>query len=114
MSINQIKIVKVDDVVRVQNKHYMIDSINNNALTGTDIYGNKKDFFFDDIEKIVFDSAQQSSIQDFLTDTKLKDYEKNLKDVKEKLNDINTPLSLIKNLKNLKCKLEKNISDLKK
>jgi hypothetical protein len=97
-----ILIIKNNDIVKVDNHHYMVESINNNVFTGTDMYGNKLDFFIDDVQKIVFDSNQQTNIIDFLKNNEKQLLIDTLKDVTQKLKSNTLPLTKIKALKQLK------------
>lgn len=96
------QLIKNNDIVKVNSHHYMVESINNNVFTGTDMYGNKIDFFIDDVQKIVFDSNQQTNIIDFLKNNEIKLLEDTLKDVTQKLKSNTLTLTKIKTLKQLK------------
>ncbi|PLY06614.1 MAG: hypothetical protein C0625_08450 [Arcobacter sp.] len=105
-------IIKIDDIVKAKRKHYIIDSINNTALTGTDMYGNKLDFFIDDVESIIFDSSKQSNIFDYIKDNQLETLKSSLLEITNKLNNPITQLKHIKHLKNMKQKILKQINVL--
>jgi HKD family nuclease len=96
------QLIKNNDIVKVDNHHYMVESINNNVFTGIDMYGNKLDFFIDEVQKIVFDSNQQTNIIDFLKNNEKQLLIDTLKDVTQKLKSNTLPITKIKALKQLK------------
>lgn len=106
-------IIKITDIVKVDGINYMIDDINGNSLTGTDMYGNEKSFFFDDIQSIRFHSNQQKNIYDFLKLNEKQLLENTLKDINEKLNSSKLSLSKTNNLKKLKKSTLKKLNNLK-
>ncbi|WP_417327427.1 hypothetical protein [Halarcobacter sp.] len=105
-------IIKITDIVKVGGINYMIDDINGNSLTGTDMYGNEKSFFFDDIQSIRFHSNQQKNIYDFLKLNEKQLLENTLKDINEKLNNSKLSLSKTNNLKKLKKSTLKKLNNL--
>lgn len=109
-----IQLIKPNDIVRAKRKHYMIDSVNNNALTGTDMYGNKLNFFIDDVEKIIFDSSKQTTIETFLQEDKLQNFRNSLSNINNYLQSDSLNLKRIKDLKKLRIKIKKQINDLEK
>jgi len=108
------QLIKPNDIVRAKRKHFMIDSVNNNALTGTDMYGNKLDFFIEDVEKIIFDSSKQTTIETFLQEDKLQNFRNSLSNINNYLQSDSLNLKRIKDLKKLRIKIKKQINDLEK
>jgi hypothetical protein len=105
-------IIKVNDIVKVSNRHYMIDSINNNAFTGTDMHGNTRNLFLNDIQSIIFDSSKQTTIEDYLSNNELEMLKNSLTDINTKLKETFRLLTSIKNLKTLKRKILIKINNI--
>lgn len=106
--------IKVNDIVKANNIHYILTYINEDTFIGVDMYGNSATIQFEDVQSIIFDSSKQTNIYKFIYDSRLQDLQESLKDISRKLKSPMTGLSNINTLKKLKKSILKKIADLKK
>lgn len=109
---NAIQILKVDDIVKVNNTMLIVTDHSKNTYTGQDLNGNKINFFIDDVEKLIFDSSSQMTVQEAINKSKLDTLKESLADIEQKLKSTFTSLSSIKNLKTLRINLIEQIKEL--
>lgn len=109
---NTIQLLNVNDIVKVNNNNLIIIEHSNNTYTGQDIHGNKIPFFIDDIEKVIFDSSSQLTINETINKSKLQTLKDSLLDVELKLKNTFISLTNVKTLKELRIKLKEQIKEL--
>jgi hypothetical protein len=110
----QNKILKVNDIVVVKGRHYVIKSIKKNVYTVKDSQGRLEKFLIEDIEEIIFESSKQITIQDFIKQNREKTLKESLEDIKEKLKNPMLNLNSIKKLNQFKRSILKHLTDLNK
>ena len=76
------------------------------------IYGNKLNFFIDDVEKIIFDSSKQTTIETYLQEDKLQTLKDSLININNYLQSGFLGAKRIKDLKKLRIKFKKQINDI--
>lgn len=110
----QNKILKVNDIVVVKGRHYVIKSIKKNVYIVQDSQGRLENFFIEDIEKIIFESSKQTTIQNFIKQNREKTLKESLEDIKEKLKNPMLSFNSIKKLNQFKKTILKHLIDLNK